>query len=243
MTSEQRDIERIVREVIRRLAETPDLASSETKTEKPPMRKAPVVKPAQNKNRLQLSERVVTTALLERRLDGVKQVVIPARAVVTPAVRDMLRKKRIAIVQGVEAEEDIVCEAKRFLAVVDPTGEFGSAAAAVAAELGDVQRWDGDCVVEAVRQVTEAVVEDGCVGIVFTCQPSVAICQGNRHASVRAAWGVDVAAVKEAVQSIGVNVLVVNPSLHGVYELRGILREFAGGSHACPKQYQESLET
>jgi ribose 5-phosphate isomerase RpiB len=91
--------------------------------------------------------------------------------------------------------------------------------------------------------VTDAVVDNGDVGIVLTRQPSVALCRANRHASVRAAWGVNVAAVKEAVQSIGANVLVVNPSLHGVYELRGILREFASGNHACPKQYREALET
>jgi hypothetical protein len=130
-----------------------------------------------------------------------------------------------------------------FLAVVDPAGDFGGATAAAAAELGDVRRWDGDCVIKAIRQVTAAVVEDGFTGIVFTRQPSVALCRGNRHAGVRAAWGVNVAAVKDALQSIGANLLVVNPSLHGVFELRQILREFAGGGHACPEQYREALET
>jgi hypothetical protein len=243
MTSEQ-DIERIVREVLRRIAETPGFASKETKTEKPPLRKAPAVKSAQDKSRLHLGERVITTAQLDGRLDGVKQVVVQARAVVTPAVRDILRKKRIAIVEGAdETEEDNACAARHFLAVVDPAGESGNAAAAVAAELGDVRQWNGDCVVKAVRHVIGAVVDDGCTGIVFTSQPSVALCRGNRHAGVRAAWGVDVAAVKEAVQSIGANVLVVDPSLHSVFELRGILREFASGSHTCPKQYREALET
>jgi hypothetical protein len=243
MTREQVDIERIVREVIRRLAETPDLALDETKTTEPPVRKPPGSPSAQKNSRLQLSERVVTTALLDRKLDGIKQIVVPVRAIVTPAVRDMLRKKRIAVVEGAEAEKDVACRAKWFLAVVDPTGDFGSRAAAVAAELGDAQRWDGDCVVKAIRRVTDAVVDEGCTGIVFTSQPSVALCRGNRHSGVRAAWGVDVAAVKEAVQSIGANVLVVNPALHSVFELRGILREFASGNHTCPKQYRDALES
>ncbi len=243
MTSEQLDIERIVREVIRRLAETPDLARDATSTAKSPMRKPPVSSSAQKNSCLQLSERVVTTALLDRKLDGVKQVVVPVRAIVTPAVRDMLRKRRIAIVEGTETEKDVACETKWFLAVVDPASDFGSATAAVAAELGDAQRWDGDCVVKAIQKVTDAVVDEGCTGIVLTSQPSVALCRGNRHSAIRAAWGVDVAAVKEAVRSIGANVLVVNPSIHSVFELRGILREFVSGNHACPEPYRTAFES
>jgi hypothetical protein len=269
MTGDQQQIERIVREVLRRLAEAGEppahAASPPRAVSQPaavPASPTPArpsaspaapgnsaaagstpAKPARPHGQLTVNQRVITTALLAGRINGIKRVVVPPRAVITPAVRDLLRKKQIAIVWQAEPEGESSHGNDVCVAVVDPEGQFGHALSAVGAEFAGAQRWDGDCVVQAVREITRAIVQGGCLGIILTRQPSLALCQCNRRASMRAAWGVSVPAVKEALQSIGANVLVVNPALHGVPELRGILREFVNGSHTCPAPYRKALET
>lgn len=74
MSISQADIERIVQEVLRRLAE---------------MNLVPPVAVAART--LSLPQRVVTMADLKGKLEGVQRVEVPQRAVVTPAARDYLR--------------------------------------------------------------------------------------------------------------------------------------------------------
>jgi hypothetical protein len=82
MTVTPEQLEWIVQEVIRRLRAADGHAA-------PP--------PA---GELRLSDRVVTLAALQDRLASVRRVVVPARAVVTPAVRDELKQRQIELVRG-----------------------------------------------------------------------------------------------------------------------------------------------
>jgi hypothetical protein len=79
VTPEQ--LEWIVQEVIRRLrqadGQSPPAAASE----------------------LRLSDRVVTLAALKDRLNNVSRVSVPAKAVVTPAVRDRLKQLGVELVR------------------------------------------------------------------------------------------------------------------------------------------------
>src|SRR4051812_22339888 len=78
------EIERVVRAVLDRLnAGTPGPAPS-----------SPQPAPGHT---LTVSDRVVTLATLSGRLEGVVQLVVPARAIVTPAVRDRLRELKIGM--------------------------------------------------------------------------------------------------------------------------------------------------
>ena len=85
MTFTEADVERIVAEVIRRLRA---MESSPA-----PATPAPIV------HDLVLTERVITTRTVEGRLGGVQRLLVPAKAVVTPAVRDELRKHKIELVR------------------------------------------------------------------------------------------------------------------------------------------------
>jgi hypothetical protein len=78
MTVSPEQLEWIVQEVIRRLHGQP--AQSEA-------------------SELTLSDRVITLATLRDRLTNVGRIVVPSRAVVTPAVRDELNKRQIALVR------------------------------------------------------------------------------------------------------------------------------------------------
>ncbi len=74
------EIERIVREVIRRLTSVGvqiDKASSTLKIDK----------------------RLVTLATIEGQLEGIQKLVVLPKAVVTPSVRDELRDKKVELVR------------------------------------------------------------------------------------------------------------------------------------------------
>lgn len=75
------DIERIVQEVIRRLLSL----GMQVKT-----------KPQET---LAIDDRVISLATIQGRLEGVRQVLVQPKAVVTPSVRDELRYKKIEIVR------------------------------------------------------------------------------------------------------------------------------------------------
>jgi ribose 5-phosphate isomerase RpiB len=113
--------------------------------------------------------------------------------------------------------------------------------AAIRAEAGGAERFDRDCVVEVVWNVAQTIVAEKRIGLVLTRKPAVAVCLANRQPSVRAAWAVNVASVKESLQTIGANLLVINPDLHSLFELRGMVRAFVTGSHQCPPAYRKVL--
>ena len=76
MTLTKEQIDWIVAEVIRRL----ELVDTTTNCD------------------LRIAERVVTLRTIEKQLSGVKRVVVPQRSVVTPAVKDELRARKIELV-------------------------------------------------------------------------------------------------------------------------------------------------
>ncbi|MAT71378.1 MAG: hypothetical protein CMJ58_17865 [Planctomycetaceae bacterium] len=84
MTLPPEQIDWIVREVIRRLQQQGVSLGEQ---------------PTAAGNELALSERVVTTATLERSLGGVALVRVAKGAVVTPAARDLLRENNIDLVR------------------------------------------------------------------------------------------------------------------------------------------------
>jgi hypothetical protein len=77
LTAEQ--IEYIIREVMRRLAELGVTGATTTRPS----------------SELALADRLVTLRSVEGKLTNITKVTVGSRAVVTPAVRDLLREKKI----------------------------------------------------------------------------------------------------------------------------------------------------
>jgi hypothetical protein len=113
MTQIPLDIERVVREVLAELkCATAGLSSSAENTvgqanrgthatqEPAPTAEAP--KPANGD--LVLSTRLVTMEEIDDRLGGIRRVVVTPQAVVTPAVRDALRQRNIALSRALPAK-------------------------------------------------------------------------------------------------------------------------------------------
>jgi len=75
------EIERIVQEVIRRLM------SLGVRVGSSPM------------SALTIEDRVITLSTIEGQLEGIQQVIVQPKAVVTPSVRDELRQKKIELLR------------------------------------------------------------------------------------------------------------------------------------------------
>jgi hypothetical protein len=94
MTLSEEQIEWIVQEVLRRLG----VAAGNGDTKEGVavgQRSSTTVEPRE----MTLSERVITLRSLENRLSGITKVVVGAKAVVTPAVRDELNAKKIQLIR------------------------------------------------------------------------------------------------------------------------------------------------
>ena len=87
MNLTETDIDRIVAEVVRRLRTL--LASSSTSGSTSRETTSGV-------SELKLSEKVITLQSLKGRLDGIEKVIVSDRAIVTPAVKDELKDRKIA---------------------------------------------------------------------------------------------------------------------------------------------------
>ncbi len=83
------DIEQIVRVVMQRLAAAGDLMSGVEK----------ITGPEDSASELVVTDRLITVNSIEARLSGKKRVRVSPRAVVTPAVVDLLRERKIELLR------------------------------------------------------------------------------------------------------------------------------------------------
>jgi hypothetical protein len=197
MNYEASQIDRIVREVLRRLEQTPA-----DKPVSPPVASPPVATvDSADAATLRLDERVVTGDLLGNRLNGVRRIEVRDDAVVTPLVRDLLREKDIQL-QRVTRRQPTA--ARRWLLV-----EPGNACHPESL-LKQLKAIDADWMsIGDWQQVLESVAM-GDSAIVVTSAWAARVCQANRRETVRAVNVVDTATVQQAVDQADANLFVVN---------------------------------
>ncbi len=244
MAGMQLDLEAIVREVMRRLerelaADTPASAiapgaASAGTGERPAAKSSPAA--------LRVQDRVVTLARLKDRLPGIRQLIVPPGAVVTPSVRDELRKRKIQL----QVASETSCPTKGPGANVLVAAAAGSYDAetvlkTIEAEAAGAQRVGSSSLVELVEQLCDRVARDGLPAVLLTTEPVAAVCLANRFGPLRAVWGAGVAAVQQGCQSIGANLLVLDPTAGSEHEIRSMVRQFLQGDHQCPPNWQPVL--
>lgn len=256
MADAQLDIDRIVREVLRRLQEqlpgagaagpekqAPDGANPHGSV--PPATAAPAPCPPTDRRTLAVGERVVTLATLAGRLDGVQRVRVSPGSLVTPAVRDELRKRQIELVRGAaSAPATVPTDVPFVVGVAAVSQDAGALVSNVCGELGADRCVPSGGLIDVVQALARAVVDQRQRAVLLTSQPVAAVCLANRRRGVRAAWGCHAAAVSQAVQTLGANLLVLDPAAHGVHELRRMVQQFVhGGPPECPAELRAALET
>ena len=87
MTFTQEQVERIVVEVIRRLGLLDASA------------RVAVGERSSTTAELRLSDKLITTRTIENRLTGVSRLLVPSKAIVTPAVKDELKTRNIELIR------------------------------------------------------------------------------------------------------------------------------------------------
>lgn len=183
-----KQIDVIVREVVRRLRRDDSL-------------------PAES-NQSFVSDRVVTLAQIENRLDGANEIVVAANAVVTPSVFDLLREKSIRLVRRSKLESG---ENGRHLLVA--VGDDQLTVSNVTRRLEPLNR-PIDVFVEAnetrllERIGKESELADN--SVVITSRPYRFGCVANRNEKIRAIVAHDERSAVRAKEEASANVLILD---------------------------------
>jgi len=185
---------------------------------------------------------VVTLESIAGRLNGAKQLMVLPGALVTPAVRDELRRKGVMLVRG-SAAATVRKELPSVLLVVGLSRHDPIAAVRMLTQLGiSIQTETSDCMIAATDKLAAVVAPGQSLGLLWTRHTAVGLCLANRHAGVRAVLATNVLATASAVSALGANLLVIDPTVGTAYEKKQILRDFClGGIRPCPEALKERL--
>jgi hypothetical protein len=227
MTAEDANIERIVREVVERLSAA-ETAETNGKMEEHKRTRDELVIPA----------RVVTVSDLVA-LDGVKRLIVPPRAVITPAARDLLRVRGIDVAYTVRPARPM---ARLAVGSLEAGRDVAALIQKLTADGIEVQRLANTGLGTLVAELADLVARSGYFGMLWTVQTAAALCLANRHRGVRAVYGSDQATIRQAIEAVGANVLVVRPGSLSDFRLRRQIGEFCrNGQISCPAEYEKWL--
>lgn len=248
------DMDRIVEEVLRELrhvlsAGAPAAPSAKQAPAPPPTAPAATAarveapRPAL-KTELALSNRLVTMADVEGRLSGIRRVVVPARAIVTPAVRDELLRRRVELrFASADKAKTAAASTVRLEAIVAATGyDPQPLAAALKHEKIEVALDRLKCVMATSDRLAEAVRRPGTLGLMLTRHTAAGMCLLGRLPSVRPVLAFDAAQAMADAEAIGANVLVIDPRAYAPAALQRLVVEFCrAGVRACPAVFEKRL--
>ena len=252
MTVPSIDLEKLVRDVLAELGAAPEPAKDAAgqgeadpssgaapAPEQPPASAAPA---APSGGELVVLSPVVTMFELEGRLEGVRRLVVPPQAVITPSVRDELHRKRITLVYDQPVPIPGAGKARLVMMVLGARYDPVPLTRALRSEGIEVETRRTDCLVDATDQLAGEVVKPNTLGLVVSTYPAIAICLANRHQGVRAVSGIDAASADADAASVGANVLVVNPGTTGFFQIKQMISRFhREGPRACPEPLRERL--
>lgn len=226
------EIERIVREVVRRL----ETASTPSSTPAPAL-------PAESNSRdLYLNLPVISVARLEGKLIGVKQVVVSPSSVVTPAAKDLLRDQKIALVRGEVNKPANNWKLSLAVGVAETSYEPAALWREVKAENVQLEELARTGLASVTAELCDQVARGGRLGILLTTNVAAAVCLANRTRGVRAAEARCATSTRDAVRGVGVNLLVVNPQGKSTFELRRMISVLLAGAGDCPAEWQGKLD-
>lgn len=191
---------------------------------------------------LVVTSRVVTLSEVEDRLDGVRRLVVPPKAVITPAVRDVLAERRIQLARAAMSAGGDTKNGGAGVTVLllgsRVSEEQIQRLFTGAAVTPQCERYD--CLIRATDRAAEGI-RSGARTIIVTQHLAPAVCLANRHAGVRAVAGRDAPTLASDAAAVGANVAVIDPSA-GLFALkRSALAFLEQGPWECPEAFRERL--
>jgi len=252
MTVSADEIERIVRDVMSRLASERSAAAKPENKAKEPETPKPIEPPkptAPAASELVLETKVVTLAEVQGRLVGIQQLIVAERAIVTPAVRDLLREKKVGLVRRSAAAQAAGAQASGsasgrtiVVAAVDAKAAVGSLVRELRSQGCKIEELAQAGLEAAVRELSDEVAKSGAVGLLVCEEPEAALIALNRRSGIRAVGGDDVAAIERSAKAVGANAFVVRGSKVGGLQVKRWLAAAARQASSAPSKLAELLK-
>jgi hypothetical protein len=158
-----------------------------------------------------ISERVVTLAHLERLPAGVREVMLDARAVITPSARDHANDAGITLVRTTPAAERNASARPFVVAQAACRGDVSARTAAIVRAVPGSQQLPASGLADVIAALAGHASKDAARGVLLTGRPAVAVILANRSASLRAVTARDPATLAAAAADAAANLLVVDP--------------------------------
>lgn len=236
MDASTEQIERIVQEVLQRL-NGPTVAAA-TGVEAGPISEERS-EPKQQAV-LEIDKEVVCLADIDGQVDSAKQLVVPRGAVVTPAVRDLLRQSGVELTYRVPSRTRTAVRPPVPIGVAETSFEPAALLRAVAQTGTRYELVTSTNLLEVVDQLTKQVIE-GKPGLLLTSQVATSLCLANRMAGVRAVCGATVQEIGRMLGEVGGNLLVLNPDGKSQFELRRMIGELVREPRQAPERLKNRL--
>jgi hypothetical protein len=171
-----------------------------------------------------ISDRVISVEILARQPKATDRITIPTGAIVTPAAQDYLTENNIAVAtgDGIRTEPSgtkLIFSASE--TSFDPTTLISN----LRRHSIDVEQLPKATIRQTAMQFADRLANEIAVGMLLTDRTSPALCLANRFAHVRAARVDNVADLRDAIDSIGVNLIITNPIGRSQFDLLGITKE------------------
>jgi hypothetical protein len=240
MSQDTLEIERVVRQVLAELG----LASNGDSAASKPAGAGRSNDEPDGSRELVLAGRVVTLAEVAGRLEGICRLVVPARAVVTPAVRDDLRRRGILLAFASACGEKVSAgsEIKLVVAAVGESFDLEPLTEMLGGEGVEVSAAEYKCLIRAADELGRRLARSDTLGMLITKHTAAGLCLANRRPGVRAVLGVDATTAASDVAAVGANLLVVDPLIAGPLQLKQMASRFCrGGPAVCPEVFRERL--
>ncbi len=194
---------------------------------------------------LAISDEVVALAGLHGRLGGISRLMVRRGAIITPAVRDLLRDKKIELITQASAENNvnaIAGKTRLLLGVANTNYRPAELLRVLGREPIAIEQPVATGFNEHMELLTAAVSTGDTLGMLLTEETAAALCLANRHGGVRAIAATDSRGVADGVRAIGANLLVVHPRGRTLFEMKRIVSQFcAGGPRICPELWRGRL--
>ncbi len=203
--------------------------------------------PESNGAVLTWSDPLLTWEALRSRLNGLRELVLGPKTLVSPLLLDELRDRKITVRRDGEASSGAVRAAheaersKRSLGVAVQTSDGGVASAmeALKREGVELPAWQpkGATLAAWSWSLAHLVKEQG-RGIAFTADAALVACLACKVAGVRAATVINAAKTSRAIKEFAANLLTVEIPGPTFFELKQILRAAATTLPASPGEVE-----
>jgi ribose 5-phosphate isomerase RpiB len=190
-----------------------------------------------------LWERVIAVETLNGQTEGLTRLAVARGTVITPAAKDFLRERGIAV-RYVDEElprGSASPTAVLLVGVSECDFEPGRLVARLRERRIRVEQLARVGLVGVVDEMVERVRRGSERGLLFCGEPDAAVCLANRAAGIRAARAGCPSGTRRVMRAVGANLLVVDPAGKSIQQIEQAALEFCSATCRCPGKYRERL--